>query len=68
MSNPKPLPWRVRVAREIEDWVEVLAHTPEEANAEALKLPGVKALRGITLRGDKRADAPMKMGVEEEED
>lgn len=60
--------WRVRVLRQIEDWVEVCASSREAAEAAAILLPGVKELRGVTVLGDKLAGAPVPHGVEDQDE
>lgn len=60
--------WRVRVLRQIEDWVEVRAMSREAAETAALHLPGVVELRGVTVLGNKRANAAPPPGVEEEDE
>lgn len=63
----RPRVWRVRVLREIEDWVEVRATTREGADAAAKVLPGVKELRGVTILGEKvAASNAQRIGVEDE--
>lgn len=68
MTAPKPKPWKVRVLREIEDWVDVHAVTREEAESAALAQKGVKELRGLAVPADKRVGAPKPAGIEEEEE
>lgn len=38
---PRPTPWRVRVSRVMEQWVEVQAFTEAGAESAARVLPGV---------------------------
>lgn len=68
MTEEKPKPWRVRVQRKVEDWVEVLATSPTQAEDLASQLPQVIFVyRPSALRGDKLAvtGAPA-VGVEDE--
>lgn len=64
----KKYPWRVRVKRIVEDSVEVVTRTADQAEKEALQLPGVVGvLQGATIRGDRRVDDPF-VGIEDGED
>lgn len=64
-------PWRVRVKRVVEDWVEVLADSPASAEQQAFDLPHtVHVFKGMTVPGDKLAKdiKPQPIGVEEEDE
>jgi len=64
---PRGIIWRVRVRRSIEDWVDVLAETPEQAEADAAKLAGVVSVFGKSaIRGDKVVIPGRPAGVEDE--
>lgn len=59
--------WRVRIKRAIEAWVDVQAVTAIEAEAEAVKLPGVISVFGKSaIRGDEAALPERPAGVREE--
>lgn len=59
--------WRVRVKRATEVWVDVQATTAHEAEAEAIKLPGVISVFGKSaIRGDEAALPERPAGVREE--
>lgn len=61
--------WRVRVYRKIEDWVDVSADTPLQAEQQASILPGVLSIfSGLTIRGDKPISQLSPVGVVEDED
>lgn len=62
----RPRVWRVRVLRQLEDWVEVRASNRQAAEAAALTLPGVKELRGVTVLGDKPVAYRRPTGIEDE--
>ena len=68
MSQLEPLPYRVRVYRKVEEWVEVIAESPEHAEQLAGNLPNVlsvfgkSAIRGDMVKG--RNEGPI--GVQEE--
>lgn len=63
---PASKSWRVRVKRAMEDWVEVQADSPQEAEAKALHLPGVLSVFSrMTIRADMRVDVARPVGVEE---
>ena len=50
----KQMTWRVRVRRAIEDWVDVIADTPEQAETMAVSVPGVISVFGQSaMRGNK---------------
>lgn len=60
MEEIKRLPYRVRVKRAVEDWVEVVAETPDQAEQLAANLPHVISVFGKSaIRGDmvKRGNA-----------
>lgn len=64
----RPQPWRVRVRRAIETWVDVEATSGPEAESEAAKVPGVISVFGRSaLRGDESAKPLPLPGVEDEE-
>lgn len=59
--------WRVRVKRAMEVWVDVQATTAVEAEADAVKLPGVISVFGKSaIRGDEAALPERPPGVREE--
>ena len=59
-------PWRVRVNRAVEDWVELSAETCEQAERAAAALPGVIGVFGRSaIPADKPVDKVF-VGVEEE--
>lgn len=61
--------WRVRVKRAVEVWVDVQAHTAEQAEAEAVKLPMVISVFGKSaIRGDEAARPEPVAGVRESDD
>lgn len=56
--------WRVRVIRQLEDWVEIKAETMEEANLLAAQRPGiVNVFIGSTISGEKPAGQVLPIGV-----
>lgn len=61
--------WRVRVRKALEDWVDVEADTPREAEEKAAVMPTVLSVFGKSaIRGDKplgTISAPM--GVEDDD-
>ncbi|HVX90156.1 MAG TPA: hypothetical protein VHC20_00695 [Candidatus Paceibacterota bacterium] len=60
------IPWRVRVKRAVEDWVEVEAPTALAAEAAAANLPGVAfVFTQSAIRGDKPVGVLRPQGVEE---
>lgn len=65
----KGKPWRVRVKRLVEDWVEVHADTAREAELLAGVLPGVALVfDSSAVPGGKLASEPTPaIGVEDEE-
>lgn len=64
MSTKTRKPYKVRVLRQMEDWVEVLALSSEEAEEKARTLPGVVELRGVTILAERRP-GERKVGVED---
>ena len=64
----RPIIWRVRIVRRIEDWVDVLAHDGPGAEAEAAKLPHVVSVFGKSaIRGDEASVPERPVGVREED-
>lgn len=64
---PRLTIWRVRVRRAIEVWVDVQAVTAGQAEAEAIKLPGVISVFGKSaIRSDEAALPERPAGVREE--
>ena len=62
----RPAVWRVRVRRAIEDWVNVEAHDPRQAEVEAAKLFGVVSVfNGSAIRGDEAMRPDPTEGVQE---
>lgn len=60
-------PWKVRVKRLIEDWVDVNAHTAREAEDLARVLPGVSFVYAPSaVPADKVAEKGPAIGVEED--
>lgn len=49
--------WRVRVRRSIEDWIDVSADTPQQAEEQAAVLPGV-----ISVFGNSAMDGSKPVG------
>jgi hypothetical protein len=70
MAMPKKMTWRVRVKRTIEDWVDVQADSPLEAENLAAILPQViSVFGGSAMRGDRPVGQILpKVGVEDDED
>ena len=65
----KQKPWRVRVVRKVEDWVEVHADNPLQAEQLAVVLPMViSVFGGSAIRGDKPVDFIPAAGVIDDED
>ena len=63
----RSIPWRVRVNRATEAWVEVQALTVVEAEAEAAKVPGVISVFGRSaIRSDESAVPERPAGVRED--
>ena len=63
----RPVVWRVRVKRATESWVDVLAHDGEQAEAEAMKVPGVmQVFARSAMRGDEAAIPERPEGVRED--
>lgn len=67
MSPPKKKRWRVRVKRLLEDWIEVLATSPEEAEALAKITPNiVHVFPQMTMSGEKPIEGMIPpVGVED---
>jgi hypothetical protein len=62
----RPSPWRIRVLRSTEDWVEVLALDSNIAYEEAAKVPGVlQVFGGSAIRADHAAVPERPAGVED---
>jgi hypothetical protein len=67
MSRPKI--WKVRVKRAIEEWVDVEANSPLQAELLAANIPFViSVFGGSAMRGDRPIDRAPLVGVEEDED
>jgi hypothetical protein len=65
--SPRPKPWRVRVRRVIETWIEVSAHSATEAEGLAANYPQVVSVFvGSTIRADLKDAEPRDIGVEDE--
>jgi hypothetical protein len=63
---PRPAQWRVRVKRSVELWVDVLAHSAIEAEAEAAKVPQVLSVFAKSaIRADEAAPPERLAGVED---
>lgn len=63
----RPIIWRVRVKRSIEDWVEVSADSGPRAEVEAAVIPGVISVFGKSaVRGDEIAAPVRPTGVSED--
>ncbi|HEY7326904.1 MAG TPA: hypothetical protein VH592_04665 [Gemmataceae bacterium] len=63
----RPTIWRVRVLRYAEEWIDVQAVTPSEAEIAALGVPRVaKVFPGSAVRGDETARPEPLAGVTEE--
>ncbi len=61
--------WRVRVTRAVEEWVDVQADTPLQAEQLAASMPRVlSVLTGNTIRGDRPIDRIQDAGVEDDEE
>jgi hypothetical protein len=67
---PKQRTWRVRVVRKAEDWVDVVADTPLQAENLAAVLPQViSVFTGSALRGDRPVGQNTPpVGVEDDEE
>ena len=53
--NVKPKPWRVHVRVSVEEWLEIYAFSPEEAEAIAKTKPNVIHVYGKSaVKGDRR--------------
>ncbi len=56
----KQMTYRVRVRRAVEEWVDVSADTPQQAEAQAALLPQVLSVFGKSaMRGDKPIGNPV---------
>jgi hypothetical protein len=65
----KPRLWRVRVKRAIEDWVQIEADTPLQAELDAANMIGViSVFGGSAMRGDRPIDQVPPAGIEDEGD
>jgi hypothetical protein len=65
----KPKLWRVRVKRAIEDWVQVEAYTPLQAELDAANMIGVVSVfGGSAMRGDRPIDQVRPEGIEDLDD
>lgn len=66
----KQMTWRVRVRRAIEEWVDVQADTPQQAEEKAACLPQVLSVFGKSaMRGDKPLGQTVQaMGVVDDEE
>lgn len=61
--------WRVRVKRAIEDWVDIAADTPLQAEQLAATIPNVISVFGQSaISGDKPVEGPVPVGVIDDED
>lgn len=61
--------WRVRVRRALEDWIDVQADSPLQAEELAATLPQVLSVfGGSAMRGDKPIDSIPPAGVQDDED
>lgn len=59
-------PWRVRVTRRVEDWVEVTATSAAEAEAQARNYAGVlSVITGVTTPADKPLAIGQRAPVED---
>jgi hypothetical protein len=62
----RPVPWRVRVKRAEEVWVDVAAVSAIDAEIEAAKLPRVLAVfNRSAIRADEKAPEERPAGVSE---
>lgn len=65
----RPQPWRVRVKRATEAWVDIESTSAAEAELAALGLPGVIYVFGRSaVRGDEAAIPERPAGVREDDD
>jgi hypothetical protein len=65
--SPRPKPWRVRVRRTVETWIDVSAHDKNEAERLAAVYPQVLAvLPGSAIRADLKESEPRDVGIEDE--
>jgi hypothetical protein len=61
--------WRVRVKRAVEDWIDVEASTPEQAEIEATKVPFViSVFHRSAMPGEKKLFRENPRAIEEEDD
>ena len=61
--------WRVRVRRSVEEWVDVQADTPLQAETIAATYSGVISVFGQSaMPGDRPVDRPLPVGVEDDEE
>lgn len=61
--------WRVRVRRSIEDWIDVSADTPLQAEELAASIPGVINVFGKSaISGDKPVGQVAPVGIHDDED
>jgi len=61
--------WRVRVLRKIEDWVEEVADTAQEAEILASTKPGIISIfPGMTMSGEKPVGTHVPIGVVEDDE
>lgn len=64
---PRLRSWRVRIARRVEDWIEIQADTKHDAEVEATKRPGVlQVFPGMTVSADD-VPIPRQAGVRDDE-
>ena len=62
------IPFRVRVRRSIEDWVDVQAASPQQAEVLAAAVPGVmNVFPRSAVRADLIAGARLPAGIEDED-
>lgn len=60
--------WRVRVKKSLEDWIEVRADTPLQAESLAANIPNVLfVFGGSAIRGDRPIDQAIAVGVEDDD-
>jgi hypothetical protein len=61
--------WRVRVKRSIEDWVDVIADDPLQAELQAASIPGVISVFGKSaISGMRAVDQVPAAGVMDEDE
>lgn len=69
VSTARPRPWRVRVRKTVEDWVEVVAASAAEAETIAAGRPGVVSVfAGSTLSAEKPVKDRVQPAVEDADD